>query len=252
MWFNQAKCDIYIGTGAGTKLLHEIANAQRSVKIISPLSLPEDDRGTGVVAPKRHPSTVDYLRYLGKHESQTIGIIRRLIVQERNVDESAQKVRYRWGVMGRYSIVASVLLTVVSCYLLLSTKNLFYLAGFGIPVLGYLWSKNPKRKIQRKRIYTYRYRPLFPFRAFIAPDRNKINDKFIHGKVYSIDEHTAYMGSLNFTESGTKHNYETRIRVTDSEAVAKIEQEFNELFHDADMAFFGVGGFGKKSVRRTY
>ena len=41
MWFNQAKCDIYMGTGAGNKLLKEIGNAQRSVKISSPYLSPK-------------------------------------------------------------------------------------------------------------------------------------------------------------------------------------------------------------------
>jgi phosphatidylserine/phosphatidylglycerophosphate/cardiolipin synthase-like enzyme len=63
---------------------------------------------------------------------------------------------------------------------------------------------------------------------------------FIHGKIYIIDGHTAYLGSLNFTESGTKYNYETRIRVTDTEAVRKIEEEFDALYDHPDLAFFGI------------
>ena len=245
MWFNQAKCDIYIGTGAGTKLLKEIANAQRSVKIISPYLSPKmieelvwlHQKGIQV-----RLITTDTLE--NTHQKQ-LESIKRLIVQERVVDERAQGMRQRWTVMVKYLILASVILTVVSCYLLIHTKNPFYLAGLGFPVLGYLGTKRLKKKIRSKRIYNYRYKPLFPFRAFIAPDKNKINDTFIHGKIYSIDGHTAYMGSLNFTESGTKYNYETRIRVTDKEAITKIEEEFDELFHDADLAFFGVADWGK-------
>ncbi|MBW8244253.1 hypothetical protein K1F50_15700 [Muricauda oceani] len=41
MWFNQAKCDIYMGTGAGSKLLQEMANAQHSVKRSSPYLSPK-------------------------------------------------------------------------------------------------------------------------------------------------------------------------------------------------------------------
>ncbi len=67
---------------------------------------------------------------------------------------------------------------------------------------------------------------------------------FIHGKIYIIDGHTAYLGSLNFTESGTKYNYETRIRITELEAVKKIDKEFDELFHNPEMAFFSVQKWG--------
>lgn len=81
--------------------------------------------------------------------------------------------------------------------------------------------------------------------AFIALDKNRINNKFIHGKVYSIDGHTAYIGSLNFTESGTKYNYETRVRVTDPNAIQEIDTEFDALFHDPDLGFFWVEEWGK-------
>src|SRR5680860_1231113 len=40
MFFNNAKCDVYIGTGAGKKLMDEIQNAKRSVKIVSPFLSP--------------------------------------------------------------------------------------------------------------------------------------------------------------------------------------------------------------------
>lgn len=45
-----------------------------------------------------------------------------------------------------------------------------------------------------------------------------------------IDDEIAYMGSLNFTASGTKENYETRIRTTDPEAMSVIVKEFDDLF----------------------
>ncbi len=75
---------------------------------------------------------------------------------------------------------------------------------------------------------------------------------FIHGKIYIIDGHTAYFGSLNFTESGTKYNYETRIRVTDTEAVRKIEEEFDALYDHPDLAFFGIEEWGKSIYSEPY
>ncbi len=57
-------------------------------------------------------------------------------------------------------------------------------------------------------------------------DAYRIQDMFIHGKIYFIDGQ-AYLVSFNFTESGTTDNYETRIRVTDIEAIRKIEEEYD-------------------------
>ena len=68
---------------------------------------------------------------------------------------------------------------------------------------------------------------------------------FVHGKIYIIDGITAYLGSLNFTESGTKYNYETRIRVTDIEVIRKIEEEFDTLYDHPDLAFFGIEEWGR-------
>lgn len=36
MFFNNTICDIYIGTGAGKKLMAELSAAKRSIKIVSP------------------------------------------------------------------------------------------------------------------------------------------------------------------------------------------------------------------------
>ncbi len=40
MFYNGAKCDIYIGKGAGKKLLLDIRNARKSIKIVSPYLSP--------------------------------------------------------------------------------------------------------------------------------------------------------------------------------------------------------------------
>ncbi|MDF0716961.1 hypothetical protein PY092_12435 [Muricauda sp. 334s03] len=36
MYFNNSQCDVYIGTGAGKKLMKEIAQARESIRIVSP------------------------------------------------------------------------------------------------------------------------------------------------------------------------------------------------------------------------
>ena len=58
---------------------------------------------------------------------------------------------------------------------------------------------------------------------------------FIHSKIYLIDERIAYLGSLNFTVSGTKHNYETRVRITDSIALREISDEFDQLMNHSHL-----------------
>lgn len=62
----------------------------------------------------------------------------------------------------------------------------------------------------------------------------------IHGKVYIIDDHIAYLGSLNFVGSGAKYNYETRVRIADVDAVQKTDNDFEELYHNETLAFVGI------------
>lgn len=68
MWYNQAKCDIYMGTGAGAKLLKEIGSAALRKHHIT-LSIAQNDSGTGMVAQQRGESTFDYFGHLGKRQS---------------------------------------------------------------------------------------------------------------------------------------------------------------------------------------
>lgn len=92
-----------------------------------------------------------------------------------------------------------------------------------------------KKMIRNKRIYSYNYSQLFPFKVYMSPNEDFDSDMFIHSKIYLIDDKVAYLGSLNFTASGTKHNYETRIRTTDTKAVSEIKNEIYDLMNYSDL-----------------
>lgn len=234
-----------MGTGAGTKLLKEIGNAQRSVKISCPYL---------------SPKMVDELVWLHKQEIMVTLItsdkfdsrsyrqersIKQLVVQHRHLDEEANQVRKRWLTLQKSLTAIYIALTALLVTLFFSTNNWAYIFSIGIALLFFWISRYAKRRAKNTRIYSYTYSPLFPFKVFVAPDSSRINVMFIHGKIYIIDGHTAYLGSLNFTESGTKYNYETRVRVTDIKAVRQIEEEFDDLYDHPDLAFFGIEEWGR-------
>jgi phosphatidylserine/phosphatidylglycerophosphate/cardiolipin synthase-like enzyme len=244
MWFNQTKCDIYMGAGAGSKLLKEIGNAQKSVKISSPYLSPKmvkeliylHNQGIQISL-----LTSDTLNGGNRRQEKSV---MPLIVQNRTLDARAQKTRNRWKLFKTILTCSSILLLVLFLALFFNTEDNIYLIILMLPVLLIGVSRILQHSIRRKRIFHYHYTALFPFKVFVTPDSNRINTMFIHGKIYIIDGHTAYLGSLNFTESGTKYNYETRIRVTELEAVQKIDTEFEELYHNPEMAFFGIEEWG--------
>ncbi len=244
MWFNQAKCDIYMGRGAGKKLLHEIGNAQRSVKISSPYLSPKLVEELIWLHKKGIKVTLITSDTLDGSNGRQERSLKPLIVQHQNLDERANAQMNRLKTMEKVLRYSSVVGLVVLILLLYATKNFAFLIALPVPLVLYWISRAIKRKVHSQQIYSYSYKSLFPFKVYIAPDARRINDMFIHGKIYIIDGHTAYLGSLNFTESGTKYNYETRIRITDVEAVQKIDAEFEELYHHDSLAFFGIEQWG--------
>tara|TARA_R110000744_G_scaffold8679_3_gene28520 strand:+ start:4933 stop:5661 length:729 start_codon:yes stop_codon:yes gene_type:complete len=234
-----------MGTGAGTKLLQEIGNAQRSVKISSPYLSPKMVDELVWLHKKGLKVTLITSDKLDSRSYRQEKSIQPLVVKNRNLDEEANRNRKRWLFTQKALMAGSIALTILLIILFLTSYDLTYTLALGISFMFFLSSKYARRKTKNTKIYSYTYSTLFPFKVFIAPDSYQLNDIFIHGKIYIIDGHTAYLGSLNFTESGTKYNYETRIRVTDIEAVRKIEEEFDELYDHPDFAFFGIEEWGK-------
>lgn len=102
------------------------------------------------------------------------------------------------------------------------------------------------KRVKNKQIYHYTYSKLFPFKVYISPEKSHFSDTFIHGKIYLIDDKIAYLGSLNFTNSGTKDNYETRIKTTDESAVLKIKEEINDLFYYSNLPERDIQKWGKQ------
>ncbi|PKA99637.1 phospholipase D-like protein [Flavobacteriaceae bacterium MAR_2009_75] len=234
-----------MGTGAGTKLLKEIGNAQGSVKISSPYLSPKMVDELVWLHKKGIKVTLITSDKFDSRSYRQEKSIQPLVVQNRHLDEEANRIRERWLLTQKVLMGASIALTLFLVVLTIFSYDSGYIYGLGIALLLFLCCRYARRKTKHIKIYSYTYSSLFPFKVFVAPDSYQINDMFIHGKIYIIDCHTAYLGSLNFTESGTKYNYETRIRVTDTEAVRKIEEEFDALYDHTDLAFFGIEEWGR-------
>lgn len=101
-------------------------------------------------------------------------------------------------------------------------------------------------KRKNTRIYDYTYTQLFPFHVIESPYTNSESSTFIHSKVYLIDDKIAYLGSLNFTYSGTKNNHETRVRTTDIEAIEQLRSMFNELPNEPSLPKKSITEWGRQ------
>ncbi len=235
---NNAKCDIYIGTGAGKKLLEDINNAKKSVKIISPYLSPGLMKE--IIYLKNNGIDIELITmddiedfYNNNYEKN----IHKLIIQKRITDDKAVEKREKYKDIVKiltyigYGLLA---ILIIALYYIKDTKVLY--GAVPLTVL-YFITKLYKDKVKNQRIYNYCYAQLFPFKVF-----HSHNNNYIHSKIYLIDEKIAYLGSLNLTNNGTKDNHETRIRTEDPIAIEQIKAEIKNLMQSqsgADIQAWG-------------
>ena len=245
MFYNNTACDIYIGTGAGKKLLHDIEHAKRSVKIVSPYLSPFLIRKL-IGLHKRNIDvqliTMDTIEdFYGDYEKN----IRQLIIQDRTIDEEAQRIRSKW--IRRKRFLHILMGAVVLCLCIMSVWLQDFRVLIGMTPLFLIWilSRYAANKAKNIQIYRYAYRQLFLFKVFVSPNKSGYGDKYLHGKIYLIDDQIAYLGSLNFTGGGIQSNYETRIRITDKPSVEEIRMEFHHLFHQEELPEVDIQSWGR-------
>jgi len=231
-YYNDAKCDIYIGKGAGKKLLKDIFDAKKNVKIITPYLSPSLVRELIFLYGKGINIQLVTMDNIEDNDGRNI---KELIIQNRITDKNAESIRNKLlklsGVFSYFSIVLAIIIF-LSVHFFNNNKFLYLMLLVLILLLfcGYY-----KSKARKKRVFSYYYRQLFPFKVYKSKSENNYKSTFIHAKVYIIDDEIAYMGSLNFTISGTKYSYETRIRITESGVVKRIVLEFSDLLNNTEL-----------------
>ncbi|GEM_PF-610281 len=245
MFYNNANCDIYIGKGAGKKLMEDIQNARKSIKIISPFLSPFlikeliDLRSKGL---EIQLITMDSIE---DYKDSSTKNIYQLIRQHREVNEAARLKRNKWKKAARILLSGILFITVFTIVLFLYMNDIRMLAGIIPAIIMLFVFFRLIKKIRTQRIYYYSYSRLFPFKVCISPDKHPGSNMYIHGKVYIIDDSIVYLGSLNFTASGTRYNYETRVRTTHAETVKRISDEFYDLFHNSHIPEVDIHTWGR-------
>lgn len=234
---NQVKSDIYIGKAAGTIIVDEIMAAKKSVKVISPylspflVSVLVEKKAKGIDV---QLITSDDIEDYKERENKNIY---KIIQQKEHVDEAKSKLKM-------YYLIATMSLALfafIAAFMLLNNYEDYTLKKFltvlviflGLVSVARMFFKWYKELIP----LTYSYKLFFPVRVYksylknIKKATNRSKDTFltIHTKMYIIDDEVAYLGSSNFTSSGTTFNHESRIKLTDKVAIEKLNDEFEDL-----------------------
>ncbi|MBA4746751.1 MAG: phospholipase D family protein [Muricauda sp.] len=172
--------------------------------------------------------------------------IHKLVLQHREIDQTAVESIRKWKQITKILSLINlgfILLFIGLIYFLNDLRAILILIpiiALSVAVLIY------KGEIKTKRIYSYWYSKLFPFKVFISTEANLSHSTFIHGKIYLIDDKIAYLGSLNFTKSGTEWNYETRVRTIDPNAIKLIKDEFYDLMENPEIPERDIQSWGRK------
>lgn len=229
--FYGAKCDIYIGTGAGKNLLSDMHNAKEEIKIISPYLSPS--LVNELILLHEHGKDIQLITINDIADTKNKQNIRRLIKQIKITDDNAEFLRKKWKHYTRLLSLLILLISIctISLYVFIRDLRFFYII---IPLILFgIINRFYYKKIASIQIYSYKYEPLFPFKVLLQPDENDKNQRLnLHSKIYIIDRKIAYLGSLNFTHFGTKSNHETSIRTTDRNAILYINSEFESLINN--------------------
>jgi phosphatidylserine/phosphatidylglycerophosphate/cardiolipin synthase-like enzyme len=230
MYFNNAQCDVYIGRGAGKKLMSEMASARTSVRIVSPFLSEHLIGGLEELHEKGIQVELITVEGNSRREHEALAA---LLQQHVHVDGIARNRSKRMRIALRMGYAFVGFGMVCGWYFLsqrLVIAMLYLLAGMGVLGLSLVLLRKAIRNI---RIYSYSYASKFPLKVIRNYDDHEQRTTYLHSKIYIIDNQIAYLGSLNFTFGGTESNYESRVRLTDRESVSKIVEEFRYLMDEA-------------------
>ncbi len=212
MNIHNVPCDLYIGTKAGTALLQDIAGATESIHIVSP-----------------YLSATFVDKLIQKHSD---GVLIDLFTTDASTTTKAFQAHGKTVILPpkkRRSVVARILyilswllVPVVIGWAIYSQDPKVFIA---LAPLGFYFLWYTIYKGWTKKRAAYKFSQLFPFRLY----KSKKNNGLVHSKIYVIDQRVAYLGSLNFTQNGTSHSFETHIRTEDPDAIESILKTLDEL-----------------------
>jgi phosphatidylserine/phosphatidylglycerophosphate/cardiolipin synthase-like enzyme len=225
--------DIYIGKGAGKLILEDMLKAKRSIRVMSPylsaglVDILLERLRFGVHIELVTSDDIEDHQHADKNCYQ-------IIKQHKHVDEELKNKKqfFHWlgiGLMIVFGFFAVVKLPgVLSSSIEASDMIQFSLFAVLALIGRFTWKHADGINFRY-----YSYSSLFPIKIFYSYFSRKKHDRSkafnLHSKLYIIDDRIAYLGSVNFTRSGCSFNHETRIRITDPEAIHQLKEEFSEL-----------------------
>jgi phosphatidylserine/phosphatidylglycerophosphate/cardiolipin synthase-like enzyme len=242
--------EVYIGQGAGTQLGNDLMNASSEVIIVSPYI---DEQKLDELFMLKKRNIYVKLAFSSLNEKQEYSILRKLIRQKQIKDHEAaaraKRSAQHNGILSTIFLVAAIAFF-TNLYFHFQWPQLVFSL-----ILGYLaYYFMDKRTLSNKLpIYSYEYEENLHFKYFRNTNYGAQSSPFVHSKIYIIDRKIAYLGSVNFTRNGFESNFETRIRITNTNKVNELLYFVNQLLDTNDyLNCHRLDWLGKKVYREYY
>lgn len=231
--------DLYIGRNAGKQIIQSIRSARKSIKIVSPyvssdyLDMLLDKHHAGISVSLITSTEID-----DGHGSK--GMYKKVINQNRHTDERIKIKRDK----GMKYMVASIIISAA-----IGATGLY----FGYHSSMWVWALIPilffaYKYFENLTIYSYTYSTPFRFSSIVSPRTGGFqNENYLpHTKAYLIDSKVAFLGSVNFTKSAFRFNYESCIKLTDSKNLKELLGEFEYLIRNYKTNYLDINYMGSK------
>jgi phosphatidylserine/phosphatidylglycerophosphate/cardiolipin synthase-like enzyme len=219
-----SQADVFVGTGAGSPIYHDIREARHSVRVISPylgshlveVLLACQARGVAVTA------------IVSNDAGNAQDLARQLVVQDVQLDDERKRV-------SRYGSMFSAAAVVVAVGMLVWAVVDQSLSRGAVALVVGVLAISSLLLFRRLAVYLYSYGYRLPGLRVVPSPRcypygaRDAAPPFVHAKLYVIDDRVAYLGSANFTTSGLFDNLEAMVRLKSSEAVGALAQYVDEL-----------------------
>lgn len=228
---------IYMGKNAGRYISYDIQDCQHSIKIVTPYISKEL---LDLIA-KKSSNGIEVSLVLSSDVIKKPEELSRLIVQNRHIIEKACKKR---TLLRKANTIYTISIIITTILLMHIIHPLYIIVATSLILSAAL------RKLEKKiRIFSYEYQANYntaiitsPYNAHEKSEKNYL----IHAKLFIIDNQKAYLGSLNFTNAGFQHNYESLIKFTDQQTVNLLLQEFYYLQSNQNTNYANIAHLGRQ------
>lgn len=223
--------EVYIGQSCGKQLNCDIQNAKSEVLIISPYV--DESKIDDLIKLKKNGINVK-IAFSSLRQEQKHSVLRKLIHQNQTTNIKAKERKEKNEKLLIGFGIALLLLGIYSIYVIYRSNfekhilNNYSQIAF-ISFIGCYFIKKEIDKVRKVNIYNYSYSENINFK-YLSSSQEK--GMFIHSKIYVIDKKIAYIGSLNFTNNGFISNFETRVRITNTDRINDLIGFINSIFED--------------------